>query len=127
VLRGGRNGPNYDSASIKSALKLLEAVNLKQRVIVDASHENSGKDYRRQPGVVRDLAGQLAAGETGIVGVMLESFIVEGRQDQGDKDKSELVYGQSITDSCISWETTEQLLEELAQAVRARRAFRASL
>lgn len=127
VLRGGRNGPNYDSASIKSALKLLEAVNLKQRVIVDASHENSGKDYRRQPGVVRDLVGQLAAGETGIVGVMLESFIVEGRQDQGDKDKSELVYGQSITDSCISWETTEQLLEELAQAVRARRAFRASL
>ena len=83
----------------------------------------SGKDHRRQPGVVLDVAGQVAQGQTGIVGLMLESFLVEGRQDiSGPEGLRGLVYGQSVTDACMSWETTEPLLHQLADAVRARRS-----
>jgi 3-deoxy-7-phosphoheptulonate synthase len=120
VLRGGRSGPNYDAESVARTLASLREARLPARVMIDASHDNSGKDYRRQPGVARAIAAQVADGEAGIVGVLLESFLVEGRQDL--IDRSQLVYGQSITDSCIGWETTETLLHELAAAVRERRA-----
>jgi 3-deoxy-7-phosphoheptulonate synthase len=87
--------------------------------MVDCSHANSNKDYRRQVDVCRDIAKQVSSGEKRIIGVMMESHLVEGRQDviKGQ----ELTYGQSITDACIAWETTEVLLQELAEAVKQRR------
>ena len=93
VLRGGRGRPNYDAESVRGALELLRAAGLPERLVIDASHDNSGKDHRRQPVVVRDVAGQLAAGQRGIVGMMLESFLVPGRQDLDPT--RELVYGRS--------------------------------
>ncbi|MBA3946938.1 MAG: 3-deoxy-7-phosphoheptulonate synthase [Herpetosiphonaceae bacterium] len=119
VLRGGRGGPNYDADNVQRALASLRGTGLPARVLIDVSHDNSGKDYRRQPLVVNSVAAQVAGGERGIIGVMMESFLVEGRQEL--TDPSRLVYGQSITDSCMSWETTGQVLQELAEAVRARR------
>ena len=120
VLRGGRDGPNYDAATVARLFERLRAAGLPPRVIIDASHDNSGKDYRRQPDVARAIGAQVAAGNAGIAGVALESFLVEGRQDL--TERGELVYGQSITDSCMSWETTAQVLTELAAASRERRA-----
>ncbi|WP_327038594.1 3-deoxy-7-phosphoheptulonate synthase [Micromonospora maris] len=124
VLRGGGGRPNYDAASVAGALELLRAAGLPERLVVDASHANSGKDHRNQPAVVADVAGQIAAGQRGIVGIMLESFLVPGRQDLDPT--RELTYGQSITDACIGWDTTDEVLTELATAVRARRATRSS-
>src|SRR5262249_26829624 len=118
ILRGGRV-PNYDAASVQRVLGLLREAGLPPRLVIDASHGNSGKDFRRQPLVIQAIAEQVAGGERGIVGVMLESFLVEGRQDLDDP--SRLTYGQSITDACIGWEGTEVALSELAAAVRARR------
>jgi 3-deoxy-7-phosphoheptulonate synthase len=86
---------------------------------VDASHGNSGKDYRRQTSVAESLAAQVAGGETGLAGVMLESFLVAGRQDPGDP--ATLTYGQSVTDACLDIEMTEAVLETLASSVSARR------
>ncbi len=120
ILRGGARGPNYDRASVRAALHLLEASAVPQRLMVDASHGNSERDHTRQGEVARDLAAQIAEGERGIVGVMLESFIVEGRQEL--RDPHALRYGQSITDPCVGWDETERLLGDLAEAVRARRA-----
>ena len=121
ILRGGKASPNYDAASVGNSAALLQQRNLPPHVMVDCSHGNSLKDYRRQPTVAHDVAEQLKAGSRAISGVMIESHLHEGRQDvEPGKD---LTYGQSITDACISWETTEQVLEELAQAVRARRAL----
>lgn len=120
VLRGGRNGPNYDVENVQLTLNILRGSHLPPRVMIDASHDNSGKDYRRQPSVSREIAAQVAGGEAGIIGVMMESFLVEGRQEL--TDKSQLAYGQSITDSCMSWDTTVAVLGELAEAVRARRS-----
>ncbi len=122
ILRGGRPGPNYDAGQVGAALELITAAGLPRRVMVDASHGNSGKDHRRQPVVAGALAGQLAAGDTGLVGVMLESFLVEGRQEPGDPAR--LVYGQSVTDACMDIDTTAGVLGELAAAVRERRAAR---
>ncbi|MBO4205514.1 3-deoxy-7-phosphoheptulonate synthase, partial [Micromonospora echinofusca] len=119
VLRGGRGEPNYDTGSVAHALGLLRAAGLPERVVIDASHDNSGKDHRRQPLVAADVAAQLAAGSRGVVGIMLESFLVPGRQDLDPT--CELVYGQSVTDACLGWEQTEAVLTELAGAVRARR------
>ena len=119
VLRGGTPGPNHDSASVRRTLEALAAASLPSHLVIDLSHGNSGRDYRRQPLVAREVAAQVAAGESGIVGVMAESFIVEGRQDA---DAAPLVYGQSITDACIGWDSTVVVLRELAEAVRARRA-----
>ena len=96
ILRGGTNGPNYDAVSVAAALDRLDRSGLGRRVIIDASHGNSGKDHRRQPLVVADLADRLAGGEQGIVGLMLESFLVAGRQELGTGPR---VFGQSITDS----------------------------
>jgi len=120
ILRGGRQAPNYDAASIENTLEGLRAAGLPERVVVDASHDNSGKDPARQPEVVADLAAQIAAGNEAIVGVMLESFITAGRQEL--EPGRPLVYGQSITDGCMGWETTALVLDQLAGAVRARRA-----
>ncbi|MDG4828943.1 3-deoxy-7-phosphoheptulonate synthase [Solwaraspora sp. WMMD1047] len=120
VLRGARGEPNYDAASVAGALSLLRAAGLPERLVIDASHDNSGKDHRRQPVVAADVAAQLAAGQRGIVGVMLESFLVPGRQDLDPT--RELVHGQSVTDACLGWPETAQVLTDLAAAVRARRA-----
>ena len=87
--------------------------------MIDTSHGNSEKDHRRQPIVAQDIATQVAQGETGIIGVMMESFLVEGRQDLVDPRR--LVYGQSVTDPCIGWETTVDVVRDLAHAVRERR------
>ncbi len=118
ILRGGRDSYNYGAAEVADVLAQLAAVDLPERVIVDASHDNSNKDPERQRAVAKDIAGQVADGNRGIVGVMLESFLVEGRQDLGS---GELTYGQSITDACMDWDTTSGALDELAEAVRARR------
>jgi len=123
ILRGGVGGPNYDAISVQKTLAALRDGGLPPRLMIDTSHGNSDKDYRRQPLVAREIATQVAQGEAGIVGVMMESFIADGRQDL--KDPTRLVYGQSITDACMGWETTASVLRELAAAVRVRRAARA--
>jgi 3-deoxy-7-phosphoheptulonate synthase len=120
ILRGGQSGPNYDAASVGKVLAALHAAGVPPRLMIDTSHGNSEKDYRRQPQVAKDIAAQVAGGERGIIGVLMESFLVEGRQDL--TDPARLVYGQSITDACLSWEMTVPVLRELADAVRARRA-----
>jgi 3-deoxy-7-phosphoheptulonate synthase len=117
ILRGGSGGPNYSAGDVAGALRRLDAAGLPERVIVDASHGNSGKDHTRQPGVVADLATRIASGERGVVGVMLESFLAAGRQDLGPS----MVRGRSITDACLDWGTTAGLLDDLAEAVRSRR------
>jgi 3-deoxy-7-phosphoheptulonate synthase len=119
VLRGGQQ-PNYDAESVCGALEALRAVRLPARVVIDASHGNGGKDYRRQPWVIRNVARQVAAGQRGIRGVMIESFLEEGRQDPANP--TSLTFGQSVTDACLGWETTALLLHELAAAANARRA-----
>jgi 3-deoxy-7-phosphoheptulonate synthase len=119
ILRGGRDAPNYTAAPVADALRMLSKAGRPERLVIDASHDNSGKDYARQPAVAADIARQVGSGNEAIVGVMLESFLVEGRQDLGDGD---LVFGQSITDACMGWDTTVGVLDELAGAVRARRA-----
>jgi 3-deoxy-7-phosphoheptulonate synthase len=125
ILRGGTSGTNYDAASVQDALNALDRVRLPRRLMVDTSHGNSSKDHTRQPIVAHDLAGQIAAGERGIIGILLESFLVDGRQDLVDRDS--LVYGQSITDACMGWEMTVPVLRELAGAVRSRREARVAV
>ncbi|MCB5362892.1 3-deoxy-7-phosphoheptulonate synthase AroG [Pusillimonas sp. CC-YST705] len=119
ILRGGSKAPNYDAASVEAASQTLEKAGLRPRIMVDASHANSNKDYTRQPEVLADVAGQIAQGDKRIFGVMVESHLVGGRQDLVEGQP--LTYGQSITDGCIDWETSVAVLENLAQAVRARR------
>jgi 3-deoxy-7-phosphoheptulonate synthase len=119
ILRGGRSGPNYSSSHVAKALDLISATGLPRRLMVDASHGNSGKDYSRQPAVAESLAGQISGGERGVVGVMLESFLVAGRQEPGDP--ATLTYGQSVTDACMDIDMTARALETLATAVSARR------
>jgi len=120
ILRGGASGPNYDAQSIAKMVEQLESRNLPPHLMVDCSHGNSSKDYRNQPKVAENLCEQLAAGSKAITAVMIESNIIEGNQKLGS-DISKLIYGQSITDACISWQTTESVLEDLAKAVQARR------
>jgi 3-deoxy-7-phosphoheptulonate synthase len=119
VLRGGRDGPNYDAASVREASSALEKAGLAPRLMIDCSHGNSGGDHRRQPGIAADVAAQIAAGSRAICAVMLESHLIEGRQDI-QRGRHGLRYGQSVTDACISWDTTVEVLQELADAVRAR-------
>jgi 3-deoxy-7-phosphoheptulonate synthase len=123
ILRGGQSGPNYDAGSVQKALAAIREAGLIPRLMIDTSHGNSEKDYRRQPVVGRDIAGQVAQGERGIIGVLMESFLLDGRQDL--VDPARLVYGQSITDACMGWDMTEPVLRELAAAVRARRGVAA--
>ena len=116
VLRGGGGRPNYGAAEVAASLALLADAELPQRLVIDCSHGNSNKDHRRQPLVAEDVATQVAAGQNGICGVMLESFLVPGRQDLG----GELTYGQSVTDACLGWDTTVEVLEHLATAAAKR-------
>jgi 3-deoxy-7-phosphoheptulonate synthase len=118
ILRGGRT-PNYDATSVDAACKELAAAGLAQRLMIDLSHSNSQKNFKRQVEVGHEVASQIAHGEDRIMGVMIESHLKEGRQDlQAGKD---LVYGQSITDACIGWDDTVHLLESFAEAVGQRR------
>jgi 3-deoxy-7-phosphoheptulonate synthase len=119
ILRGGRSGPNYSSEHVTKALDLISGPGLPRRIMVDASHGNSGKDHTRQTGVAESLAEQLADGQHGIVGVMLESFLVAGNQKPGKPET--LTYGQSVTDACMDIEMTASALETLAASVQARR------
>ena len=108
ILRGGKT-PNYDKQSVTQCISNLEKANITPRIIIDASHGNSSKDFTKQPGVAKNVIKQIKDGNSSIKGIMLESHLVEGNQ----KLSNNMVYGQSITDSCISWETTESLLREL--------------
>ena len=120
ILRGGQE-PNYDAQSVAAAVAALEKAKLPPYLMVDFSHANSYKDYRRQPEVATDVAGQIASGSKAITGVMIESHLVEGNQKADGKKREELVYGQSITDACINWDTTDAVLNQLAEAVEKRR------
>ena len=120
ILRGGQE-PNFDAASVANAVAALEKAKLPPYLMVDFSHANSYKDYRRQPEVAANVAEQIAGGSKAIMGVMIESHLVEGNQKADGKKREELTYGQSITDACINWETTAQVLDQLSQAVAARR------
>lgn len=118
ILRGGKV-PNFDAENVELASQTLVKAGLMPRLMVDASHANSNKDYRNQPLVLDDIASQMEAGDARIFGVMVESHLVGGRQDLVSGQS--LVYGQSITDGCIDWDTSVQVLERLALAVRTRR------
>ncbi len=120
ILRGGSGEPNHGPASVHAALARLRKAGLAERLVVDASHDNSGKDHERQPAVAAQIGAQVARGESAIAGVMLESFLVAGRQDI--VEGVELTYGQSITDACMDWDATVGVLDGLAASVRARRA-----
>ena len=115
ILRGGKE-PNYSSSHVQAAREQLAKAGLDAKLMIDCSHANSNKDYTRQMIVAQDIAGQLKNGEDAIMGVMVESHLVEGRQDKPE------TYGQSITDACIGWGTTEELLALLADAQRSRTA-----
>ena len=112
ILRGGSTGPNHDAASVAAALDGLAAAGLPARVMIDCSHANSNKDHHRQAEVARELAARIAGGERGISGLMLESFLVGGAQAIG----GELVYGQSVTDKCMDFATTADVLAQLWDA-----------
>ena len=115
ILRGGKE-PNYSSSHVQAAREQLAKAGLDAKLMIDCSHANSNKDYTRQMIVAQDIADQLKNGEDAIMGVMVESHLVEGRQDKPE------TYGQSITDACIGWDTTEALLALLADAQRSRTA-----
>jgi 3-deoxy-7-phosphoheptulonate synthase len=118
VLRGGREGPNYDTYQVGRAVELLKRAQLQPRLMVDCSHANSNKDPALQPQVAEAVARQIEPGDSPIFGVMLESFIVAGRQEPGPRGA--LTHGQSVTDGCLSWEQTEPVLERLAAAAHRR-------
>ena len=120
ILRGSNAGPNYDRDAIARAQQSLAAAEVNDHIMVDCSHGNSRKDHTKQPGVVSDIGDQIAAGSRAIMGVMIESHLKAGKQNH--QDGSSLVYGQSITDACLDWESTEPLLDQLAASVRARRS-----
>lgn len=130
ILRGGKSGTNYDEQLVQNTKAELTKVGIlgdskaDARIMVDCSHGNSNKDFRNQPKVAAEVARQVAAGEGAICGLMIESNLVEGRQDVPpalEGGKNALKYGCSITDACISWETTEHVLQTLAEAVQQRR------
>ena len=118
ILRGGSDRPNYDRVSVDNTTQKLEAAGLNPHLMVDCSHANSQKKYQKQIEVCRDIMHQIKTGQDNIFGLMIESHLVEGRQNVGEI--SELVYGQSITDACIGWDDSEKLLRELAPQVAAR-------
>jgi len=120
VLRGGKQGVNFDGDSIRQAAVKLAEQGLNSRLMVDCSHDNSGKDYRQQPLVLANLAQQVAAGSPDLMGVMIESHLEAGNQ-RIPKDLSQLVYGQSITDACVDFGTTVEMLRQLAAAVSSDR------
>jgi 3-deoxy-7-phosphoheptulonate synthase len=120
ILRGGTDGPNYQPEHVASALEAVQQAGMPPTIMIDASHGNSRKDHNRQAEVAREIAGQIGGGQRGIAGVMIESFLVPGRQELGGP--GELTYGQSVTDACMGWDTTAGVLADLAAAVRDRRS-----
>jgi len=120
ILRGGR-APNYEADSINAAAMQLERAGLQPRIMIDFSHANSQKQYERQLTVGHDVAQQIASGDKRIIGAMIESHLIAGRQDIVSGRES--LYGQSVTDACIGWEETVPLLHELAKSVRQRRSL----
>ncbi|WP_062435671.1 3-deoxy-7-phosphoheptulonate synthase [Herbidospora daliensis] len=122
VLRGGASGPNYGPLDVARALDALGGAGLPRRLVIDASHGNSGKDHERQPVVVADVARRIAAGERGIAGLMVESFLASGRQELVLGEPGRLVFGQSVTDACVGWDRTTRMVAQLADAVTAGRA-----
>jgi len=119
ILRGGSDGPNYSETHVAEVTRALDKAGLRRPVMIDCSHANSGKDPMRQPTVLAEVAARVANGDRDIFGLMLESFLVQGRQDI--TPGKPLTYGQSITDACLGWDATEPLLAKLAEAVRSRR------
>ena len=119
ILRGGKSGQNFSADKVAEVTGMLEAAKLVPSVMIDCSHGNSNKDHRNQPKVAADIASQMRSGNKAITGVMLESHLVEGRQDV--VPGKEPVFGQSITDACINWDATKDVLDHLADAVRGRR------
>ncbi len=120
ILRGGNTGPNYAAEDVERAVDALGRLGLAPRLMVDCSHGNSAKDFRRQPDVAQSVAAQLVGGSRHVFGIMLESFLIDGRQDlEAGKHP---VYGQSITDACLGWERSVPVFTELAQGVRKRRS-----
>jgi len=120
ILRGSNSGPNYDEESITSAQQMLAKAAVNDHIMVDCSHGNSRKDHTKQVNVATDICGQVKSGSRAIMGVMIESHLKAGKQNH--QAGVPLVYGQSITDACLDWESTEPLLEQLAASVRARRS-----
>lgn len=120
ILRGGKNGPNYDKESIETVTTMLREQGLTESVMIDCSHGNSLKDFHNQPLVAKDLAHQIAAGNRAITSVMIESNLEEGAQKL-TSDHAALNYGQSVTDACLGWDDTVSVLDSLADAVRKRR------
>ncbi|KAF9138788.1 3-deoxy-7-phosphoheptulonate synthase [Linnemannia schmuckeri] len=121
ILRGGNGGPNYEQEHIAAVRAGLVKAKLPEVIMVDCSHGNSRKQHRNQISVSADLANQVRNGDKSIVGLMIESNLVEGRQDVGPEGRDALTYGQSITDACVNWDDTEKMLRDLAEAVRVRR------
>src|SRR6185312_8899191 len=119
ILRGGSKLTNYDAASVEAACAQLRKSGQPERVMIDCSHANSGKDYRRQPLVAREIGAQIHAGDKRIIGIMIESNLVAGSQKMVEGQP--LVYGQSVTDACIGWSETVDVLGELAETVAAAR------
>lgn len=119
VLRGGKNGPNYDPRSIEDVCKRLNKAGMRQKILIDASHANSGKDHNRQPSVISDVADMIALGNKAIMGVMIESNLVSGNQPFNPGGNHE--YGISVTDACSSLEDTSRMLETIAKAVSIRK------
>ncbi|KAJ5883948.1 Phospho-2-dehydro-3-deoxyheptonate aldolase tyrosine-inhibited [Penicillium subrubescens] len=126
ILRGGNKGTNYDRESIRGAREALRAKKQREVMMVDCSHGNSKKNHLNQPIVAKEVADQLREGESAIVGVMIESNIYEGNQKVPPEGPAALLKGVSITDACINWEMTVDVLNDLADGVRARRALRAA-
>jgi len=123
IMRGGKKGTNYDAKSVKEAREKLESKGMNSRLMIDCSHGNSEKNHMNQPKVAHAIAEQIEAGETAIMGVMIESNIKAGTQKVPKEGKAGLEYGMSITDACIDWETTETVLAELAESVAKRRTL----
>ncbi|KAI7907446.1 3-deoxy-7-phosphoheptulonate synthase [Cokeromyces recurvatus] len=126
ILRGGTKGPNFEESYIQETKSKLEKEGLPISIVVDCSHGNSKKDYRNQPKVAQSIADQIAKGENALVGLMLESHLREGNQSVPTNGPCALEYGVSITDSCINWKDTELVLQNLAEAVKARRNYKNS-
>ncbi|KAG8931708.1 hypothetical protein FRC02_002314 [Tulasnella sp. 418] len=123
ILRGGSSGPNFSQDHVETARQSLEKNKIAQSVMIDCSHANSSKDYRNQPKVLTDICGQISSGSRVITGVMIESNIVEGRQNIPPEGATGLKYGQSVTDGCVGWEDTVAMLKELNQAALQRQSL----
>ncbi|TFY73014.1 hypothetical protein EWM64_g10998, partial [Hericium alpestre] len=123
ILRGGSKGPNYAAEHVRECGEKLAKAGLAQKIMIDCSHGNSSKQHRRQVDVAEDIAQQLESGDTAsmIMGVMIESNLLEGRQDITAAGPAALKYGQSVTDACLSWDMTVPVLDRLREGVRGRR------